>query len=144
MKIITYNNYPDIYDSNGFWIKSTSKIIDNVCHQYRTRAYNVWMSINGRKNNSYVGFADFQEFATWCQSKEGYLNVDTNGKFWSIDKDLKFPGNLEYNRDKCMFIPARINSLFNCQSSINSNLPIGVHFDNSNCRVSGKYVTTCR
>lgn len=48
---------------------------------------------------------NFQNFATWCDSREDYQ------KGWELDKDIILNGNREYQPENCCFVPARINSL---------------------------------
>jgi hypothetical protein len=71
-------------------------------------------------------FQDFQFFADWCNRQIGYSNIDVNGKFWAIDKDLTVKGNRIYGPETCAFVPIAINSLIQRSSARKSGLPIGV------------------
>lgn len=136
MKTTVYNNVPDI-KRDGEWVGSYT--IEPYT-SYRTRSYCLWCEIKKRtnpdgayqkRNNSYVGcrnlFSNFQEFAEWCQSEYGYLNKETDGRFWSIDKDiLGFGNNLSsYSKDTCIFIPQQINKFFKNTKNLNG-YPLGV------------------
>ncbi len=74
---------------------------------------------------SVFNFADFQEFAEWCQSQVGYLNKDERGYYWQLDKDILVPGNKIYSPQTCVFVPPKLNSIFIKQSN-EEGLPQGV------------------
>ncbi|MCK9530498.1 MAG: hypothetical protein M0R77_08055 [Gammaproteobacteria bacterium] len=136
----------DLMSLDRKWINSL--IIDKV--KYSTRAGKLWQSIvyranpNGKfqeKHPSYIGtqnlFACFQEFAEWCQQQKGYMSVETNGRFWSLDKDIIFPSLKAYSPETCRFVPYDINCLFNTNGIQREDLPIGVSFH----KASGKYAS---
>lgn len=101
------------------------------------------MCINNRKNGSTNGFTDFQNFANWCQTEYGYNNVDTHGKFWSIEKDMILLGNKVYKEDACMFVPAEVNSILNTHQG-GSDLPLGVHHEHETEIRKWKYIGSCK
>lgn len=87
----------------------------------KTRAGRVWNNLQTRTDGRHKdkcydeavnGFKGFQEFAEWCQSEYGYMNVEQNGRFWQLDKDILVSGNMVYSPDTCCFVPNRINSVF--------------------------------
>lgn len=104
-------NSPDIKGSDGLW-KKTHCPVPNEHHT--TRAYAIYKAMNQRCRNRdeysdcTVGFKDFQEFAEWCQSQEGYLEV-CSGRFWQLDKDMLAPERRVYSPDTCMFVPSDVN-----------------------------------
>lgn len=124
----TYNNAPDRQE-NGVWLKSWNITSGNTYHQYRSRAYNVWMSIESRTNGATNGFQDFQTFTDWCQERYGYMRVDPNGRLWSIEKDMLVLGNSCYKPETCMFVPSEVNSILNFAEHKNAGLPFGVHVE---------------
>ena len=140
-KIRSVFNILDFKDGSGKWVKSYYPTTDE--HHF-TRAGILWSSINSRckeggyhqkRKPSYIevvnGFIDFQEFADWCQSQYGYLNKESNGKYWAIDKDLLDYNNLEYSKDKCIFVPNRINSLLIASNASRGEYPLGVYWKKS-------------
>ena len=52
--------------------------------------------------------------------------LDSNGKRWHLDKDIKVPGNNEYGPDTCILITNRLNNLFNASGAARGRLPLGV------------------
>ena len=55
-----------------------------------------------------------------------------------LDKDILCKGNKIYSRDKCIFVPQRINSLFVKRGNDRGKDPIGVCL-----RSSGNYAVWC-
>ena len=65
---------------------------------------------------------NFQHMGEWIE--KNYYEV--HGEVMHLDKDILCKGNKIYNRDTCIFVPKRINSLFTkCDKSRGKN-PIGV------------------
>lgn len=107
-----------------------------------TRSGRLWSLMNERckegsaeqtKHQTYVGcingFADFQHFAEWCQIQIGYMNKNTKGQFWQLDKDILVKGNKIYSPDRCVFIPPELNKLLTKRSNDRGEYPIGVTRD---------------
>lgn len=107
-----------------------------------TRAGRLWAlveerckegSIEQRKHPTYCGcvngFKDFQVFAEWCQHQIGYMNKDSNGHYWNLDKDILVRGNKEYNTDFCVFVPNALNKLLTRRQNFRGDCPIGVSKD---------------
>lgn len=140
MKGKVYNNCMDVQNSSGLWLRSYSYTDeDGVYCMNRCRAYNCWLSIKSRtsKTNKRAslkkfpitttnGFKDFQEFAGWCQTQEGYRNKDSSGRYWALDKDLLIPGNKIYSPEACCFVPPRVNSVLPIPKYKDNNQPMGV------------------
>jgi hypothetical protein len=148
-KRLKVNNVPDIKNSDGMWLRSYGK----YGIEYRTRAGLLWNSILARCKvggsvqkrlpscvGSSNGFKDFQEFTTWATLQHGYLHKDVNGKFWQLDKDLSIFGNKIYSAETCIFVPHRINTLLTTPFSVETNYPIGVYWDKTEC----KFISKCR
>ena len=53
--------------------------------------------------------------------------MDLSGKKLHLDKDLLVLGNQEYSPDKCVFVPARINTLLLANGRSRGEQPIGVY-----------------
>lgn len=111
-------NSPDLRDEQGKWIKNYNP---EPHVKVTTRAAVVWGNMTTRCSQPYKdgaptygqvcnGFLDFQDFAEWCQSQDGYNMVDSN-RFWSLDKDLLLPGNKVYRHDTCIFVPNEVNTV---------------------------------
>lgn len=80
---------------------------------------------------------NFQSFAEWCDSQEGFNLLDENGKLFALDKDLIGGGVKIYSPETCCFIPPEINSFLTNRISCRGNLPVGVSLQ------SGRYKATC-
>lgn len=102
-----------------------------------TLEYKVWASILRRcysekflvKNPTYRGCAvhpewhNFQNFADW------YVNNESYGLGYELDKDLLVIGNKVYGSSTCCLAPKQLNLLFNKESVKVSKYPLGVVFD---------------
>lgn len=121
---------------DGLWVKSYG----SSPNRSKTRAGCVWHRLNTRtrvngafqkRNPTYVGvsnsFRDFQQFADWCQTQFGYMEIDEFGKFWSLDKDLLVPGNKIYSPKFCCFVPAALNTILLAHTNGRGEFPLGVH-----------------
>ena len=140
-------NAPDKMDKTGKWLKSYT---DELHTKSLSRSGQLWMNVQTRcavkyqsNNPTYKGvtcnFNDFQEFAEWCQSQQGYMNKDGE-RFWQLDKDLLFPGNKVYSENLCMFVPSEVNNLFH-EPRESNGLKLGV----SICRSDNlKFQASCR
>jgi hypothetical protein len=106
-----------------------------------SRAYSLWKTINRRVNSESVHlnfpnysltkneFEDFQDFASWCNDQFGYMNKETNGNYWSIEKDIRAGSN--YNK-LCLFVPNYINASVLDSEKIRGELPLGVVYRKKN------------
>lgn len=65
------------------------------------------------------------EWLTFSNFKKWMETQDWEGK--QLDKDILFPGNLEYSKDKCVFITQEVNKFLLEKTKIR-DLPIGVTF----------------
>lgn len=123
------NKVPDFKDSNGKWVY---RFQDGV-ERYFTQAGMLYHGLlqrcnaNGTKqivSPMYVGctnsFADFQDFAGWCQVQIGYNDG------YQLDKDLLVRGNKVYGNDTLVFIPQELNKLLTKRTRFRGDLPIGV------------------
>lgn len=127
-------NYKDFKTEDGLWSKGFG---ENRIF-YQTRSAYLYSSLEQRcnpsnsvqQNGGYLGitnnFIGFQDFADWCQDQYGYTKKEANGRYWSIDKDIKILGNTSYSREACIFVPAAVNNLFLKSTPSKSGLPIGV------------------
>lgn len=150
-KRVSIHGLEDFKDQDGLWVRSFIVTTPTQYIQNYTRAGGLWDNMQNRcrpnracqkRWKTYEGvlncFSDFQEFATWCQEQYGYLERENNGKFWSLDKDLRTDKRV-YSPESCMFIPNEVNTVFiNCKKF--NDLPLGVYFDSN----SGKYKAQIR
>lgn len=102
------------------------------------KAYEYWMNMMSRCysknyqkiNNSYIGcsvceeWLNFSNFEKWYE--ENYYQCD-NEKM-SLDKDILYKNNKIYSPNTCVFVPQRINSLFEKANKIRGKYPIGVYY----------------
>ena len=111
--------------------------------------YKIWYDMLRRcycpkyqeKQSAYKGCSveeylfNFQHMGEWIE--ENYYEVP--GEIMCLDKDILCKGNKIYSRNKCIFVPERINTLFvKCNKSRGDN-PVGVSLT-----PSGKYRARCR
>ena len=115
------------------------------------KEYELWTGMLNRcysenyhkKNPTYLGctvsdnFKHYTYFFEWCQSQIGF-----NAPGYTLDKDLIYKGNKEYNEDNCVFIPNELNMLLLKKQLGRGALPIGVtkHGNNYKVRCSVKGV----
>lgn len=132
----TVSNVKDVQYENGDWVKSYRDIVDGEKYRFKTRGGMLWSNLNTRcygitpNNQSYSlisnGFPDYNTFVTWCQSQYGYMKQEESGRFWELDKDIKYHNNKVYSEDSCIFVPHEVNSLFCATDKSRGMLPLGV------------------
>ena len=66
-------------------------------------------------------FKHYTYFFEWCQTQIGFEGCD-----FSLDKDLIYKGNKEYNENNCVFIPIEINNVLTKRQLDRGTFPIGV------------------
>lgn len=121
---------PDFKAPNGQWIRYYQNEHNKRVY---TRAGMLWGNICNRtkiggacqkKNACYVGctndFADFDEFADWCQTQVGYLEG------YQADKDILSKDCKSYSPNTVVFIPQELNKLLVNRSRDRGEYPIGV------------------
>ena len=72
--------------------------------------------------------------AEWIENN--YYEVP--GEIMCLDKDILDKGNKIYSRDRCIFVPKRINNLFVKRDTDRGDCPIGMSLTSS-----GNYVVQC-
>jgi len=104
----------------------------------KTIQYSLWTSMLSRCYNknfhkkciTYIEcnvceeWLNFQNFAKWFD--ENYYEI--TGEEIHLDKDILFKGNKIYSPETCVFVPKKINILFNKRQNKRGNYPIGVAF----------------
>lgn len=140
MKVIHVMNVPDFRREDGSWGKFYSEKTAEARLQMHSRAAVLWNNLKARcregsaiqKNNICYTicenhFKGYEEFTDWCQDQYGYMNKNSYGTFWSLDKDVLFHGNKIYSPDTCMFIPQSVNNVLVGSDKSRGEYPIGVH-----------------
>lgn len=108
------------------------------------RAYSAWLGILERCYSekklsirpTYAGcfvsddWVYFSNFFGWWKLN----HVDG----WHIDKDLIFPGNKEYCAEKCLYIPAWLNTFTNEHAATKGLYPIGVSYEQQSKKFKAK------
>lgn len=126
----------DFKSSSGEWVGSYR----HEGRQIVTRSYKLWYDVQYRckiggpyqkARPTYQGcvnyFSGYQPFVDWCQSQVGYMEIDSCGRYWALDKDLLNDTDLiGYSPKTCCFVPVELNGLLQLQSSKRNNFPIGV------------------
>lgn len=88
----------------------------------------------------FSSFSDVFDFEDWFNNQPNSRMISENGRSWEIDKDLCYDGNLEYSREKCVFIPHNVNAFFLSSGKTRGVLPQGVTFD----KFANKYTSQIR
>lgn len=108
------------------------------------------------KNNSrvdYVGnsvtpeWLRYKNWVEWACDQKGFSNFESNGRLWSLDKDILLKGNKHYCPELCVFVPNQINQFFKLQESSRGNYLLGASPQNNGvdfkCRINngeGKHI----
>ena len=114
----------------------------------RTKEYSLWAGMLERcysktyhtMRPTYLGckvsdnFKSYSYFYEWCQNQIGFGDCA-----FSLDKDLIYKGNKEYNENNCVFIPIEINNVLIKNKSVRGLLPIGVCKHGKNYRAHCSY-----
>ena len=118
------------------------------------KEYDLWQHMLERcfsekyqtRQPTYIGcnvsnnFLNYSFFYEWCQEQIGFGNIDTNGRYWQLDKDLLFTDNKTYSESTCVFVPNEINMFFTDRGNDRGEYPIGVSF----YKQTGKFQTHCK
>lgn len=75
------------------------------------------------------------EFWRWMDTQEW----KRDDRKFTLDKDLKIPGNRIYSPETCMFVPQQINTLFAIREAARGDLPLGVTLRKD----TNKYLVHC-
>ena len=78
-------------------------------------------------NNLTPEWLNYDNWMDWANNQKGFLNLEANGRIWSLDKDILKKGNKHYCPDLCVFVPNALNQFFKIQESSRSDLPLGVY-----------------
>ena len=130
----------------GYLGEGKYKMSENGKH---TDEYRIWKSMLTRcydpkyqeREPTYKGckvedyLLNFQHMAEWIENN--YYEVP--GEQMCLDKDILHKGNKVYSRDKCIFVPKKINNLFTKRDNDRGDCPIGVK-----PLPSGNYQARCR
>ena len=84
-------------------------------------------------------FKSYTFFYEWCQTQVGFGNIDSNNRYWHLDKDLLIKGNRVYSEDTCVFIPQRLNNLLLKSDKRRGECPLGVFYRED----KGKFMGSC-
>lgn len=119
------------------YIQPTAKQKYNLKNNMKTRCYNanyykIW--------KNYEGCSICDE---WLEDKKSFYEWVDHNYYWikgepsvELDKDIIVPGNKVYSPDTCIFVPKRINDLFeHIHGRKKNGLPVGVSYSEK----KGKY-----
>lgn len=141
-------NIKNVYDKSVYNVGFIGEgKYNNILHR---DIYVRWFSMMSRCYNPYrinnfdknyvdcfvdVEFHNFQKFAKWYE--ENYYTVDN--ETMHLDKDILVKHNKIYSKETMIFVPEKINILFNKNNRKKRDLPIGVIFNNK----TNKFVAQC-
>lgn len=107
-------------------------------HGKRLKSYSVWKSILERCYSkkthkgrpTYINCNICEEWKYYKNFKEWFNKhyYEIEGENIQLDKDILIEGNKIYSPDTCIFVPRRINQMFETKQS---NLPRGVYWSKS-------------
>jgi hypothetical protein len=115
------------------YINGFRNIIYDVWHDMLRRCYDDKSILyNPTYGDCYVcdEWLNFQNFADWYE-----LNYYDCDETLHLDKDILFKGNKIYSPETCVFVPARINSLFTKRQNDRGALPIGLSYYGSKNKI---------
>lgn len=129
-------NHKSVYGVGYFGIGKHKARIDNI----KTEKYKVWWTMMQRcystkaksrsRNSSYGNctvcdeWHNFQNFGDWYDTNYYQLDCET----MHLDKDILFKGNKIYSPETCVFVPEKINSIFEKSLKARGEYPIGVSY----------------
>lgn len=102
----------------GMWMRLLERCGTNYSKDYPT-----YIGVTCSDN-----FKSYSYFYEWCQSQVGFDNRDSQGRSWHLDKDILIKGSKLYSEDTCVFVPARVNTLFIKKDANRGEYPVGVSF----------------
>ena len=137
--------YESRYYGVGYLGEGKYKVRENgKIHNYYKIWYNMLMRCYDpkfhKKESTYKDceveehLLNFQHMGCWIE--DNYYEVP--GERMCLDKDILCKGNKMYSRDKCIFVPERINLLFTKSNKVRGDCPIGVRLTKS-----GNYQARC-
>ena len=77
-------------------------------------------------NSLHPDWLSFDNYMDWATKQIGFLSEESNGRNWSLDKDILKKGNKHYCPELCVFVPNSLNLFFKQRENKNSDLPLGV------------------
>ena len=107
--------------------KETGKVV--VCPYYRrwsSMLSRVYSDALHKRNSSYKTTTMSKEWHIFSNFKKWMEQQDWEGK--DLDKDLLVPGNKEYSKDLCLFIPRELNRIIINKRVKSNPYPTGVTF----------------
>ena len=93
-----------------------------------------YSTIYQQKRPTYKGcgvsnsFRTYSYFKDWCGKQVGFNQLDDEGKYFALDKDILIKGNKVYSEDTCCFVPQEVNSLLVNRKGGRGNTLIGVSY----------------
>lgn len=119
--------------------------INDLDNAWGKKFYNSWKRMLQRcyspnvqsRQPTYIGCTVSEEWHTLSTFKNWFDENHVEG--WHLDKDVLFPRNKIYSSDCCMFLPRKINGLFNFNSSKRGEFPLGVYYSNK----QNSYISYC-
>jgi hypothetical protein len=129
------------YIGEGKYIVSKDKKVTIQYDTWRGMIQRCYHKKFQEKNPTYKGcivseeWHNFQNFAKWYD--ENFYQLE--GEEMHLDKDILVKGNKIYSPETCVFVPKRINSLFNKKKASRGDTLIGVFWEDSR----KKYMAQC-
>ena len=92
---------------------------ENMLYRVYDKTHRLANRYSGRGVTVCEDWLDFQNFAEWFDENyiEGYV----------LDKDITYPGSLEYSPETCSFIPQEVNKFFAAMNKRRGDYPVGVY-----------------
>ena len=145
--VVCISNFEDFKDRESNFVQTFSftDSCTKIKYSFSTRAYCAWNKMNQRCRNfknTYNGFKSFQDFAEWCQTQPGYKLLDSENRYWALDKDILglSVDQKIYSTESCCFIPQYLNKVLCASDSIRGDYPLGV----SLLKNTGKFMSYCK
>lgn len=144
----TYSNFVRGTIKNPYAKKTFGIGYSGNYEDYNSKAHSVWIAMLGRcykttdkayKNYGAIGVKVCEEWKCFANFQKWYNEniYEIENEKVHLDKDILVDGNNIYSPETCIFVPQRINKMFETKKS---NLPRGVRQNKSKT----KYCATIR
>lgn len=70
----------------------------------------------------------YDNYIAWARVQVGFMQRDSKGRVFQLDKDILNKGNKSYSPENCVFVPPALNTFLVTNKVKRGNYPLGVSF----------------